>query len=309
MPQQNSLFTLINPGIDVPEGLHLLVAISGFTDAGSTVSQLTSHILANLEYETLAIFDNDQLLDYRSRRPVMYFEQDHIQEYLPAKISLHLVRDEVGNHFLFLNGYEPDFKWEAFAGAVEKLFALYEIKDMTWLHAISFPIPHTKPIGIAISGNQQDVIDKYSEWKPKTHIPGNIVHLLEYRLSQAGFPCTGFVLLVPHYLNDSEYPQAAVAGLELISGHIGIVFPTDDLRDEGVEFLKNLTTQVAENPDFAQMIAGLEHSFQTNRASNGMGAVRPKDQNVIDADQIAAELEGYLASRQKNNKEGDEEQD
>jgi hypothetical protein len=309
MAQQNELFTLVNTDVDVPDGLHLLAAISGFTDAGSSMQQVSQHILGNLDYETIAIFDNDELLDYRSRRPVMFFEQDHIEDYQPASLSLHLVKDEVGTQFLFLNGYEPDFKWEAFASSIEVLFSYFGIRDMTWLHAIPFPIPHTRPVGVTVSGNQKNVIAKYSEWKPRTQVPGNIMHLLEFRLTQADIPSTGFVLLVPHYLSDSEYPQAAVSGLELISSHLGLVFPTDELRDEGVAFTRRITQQMSENQELNRMVESLETSFQSDKAANGMGAVKPREREIPDADQIAAELEGYLASHQKNKLDNDEDRD
>jgi hypothetical protein len=309
MAQQNELFTLVNKDVDVPDGLHLLAAISGFTDAGSSMQQVSQHILGNLVYETIAIFDNDELLDYRSRRPVMFFEQDHIEDYQPASLSLHLVKDEVGTQFLFLNGYEPDFKWEAFASSIEVLFSYFGIRDMTWLHAIPFPIPHTRPVGVTVSGNQKNVIAKYSEWKPRTQVPGNIMHLLEFRLTQADIPSTGFVLLVPHYLSDSEYPLAAVSGLELISSHLGLVFPTDELRDEGVAFTRRITQQMSENQELNRMVESLETSFQSDKAANGMGAVKPREREIPDADQIAAELEGYLASHQKNKLDNDEDRD
>jgi hypothetical protein len=309
MPQQNPLFSLVNTEIDVPEGLPMLAAISGFTDAGSALQQVAEHILGNLEFSTIVVFDNDQLLDYRSRRPVMYFEQDHIEDYQPASLTISLVKDEVGTQFLFLNGYEPDFKWESFASAIETLFALYGISSLTWLHAIPFPIPHTRPVGVTVSGNQPDVIARFSEWKPRTQVPGNIMHLLEYRLSEAGIPTTGFVLLVPHYLSDSQFPQAAVSGLELISGHLGLVFPTDELRDEGVAFIRRITKQMEENAELAGMVQNLETSFKSERANSGMGAVKSPEREIPDADQIAAELEGYLASHQKNKLENEEDRD
>ena len=110
--------------------------------------------------------------------------------------------------------------WEAFADAIEEIFDYFDIADLTWVHSIPFPIPHTRPVGITVSGNQRSVIDKYSEWKPRTAVPGNIMHLLEHRLTRAGYPSTGFVLLVPHYLSDSEYPAAAVTAFEMQIGMV-----------------------------------------------------------------------------------------
>jgi len=135
------------------------------------------------------------------------------------------------------------------------------------------------------------------------------MHLLEYRLTQANIPSTGFVLLIPHYLSDSEFPQAAVAGFELISSHLNLVFPTDDIRDEGDAFLRRITAQMAENQDLARMVQGLETSFQNERSANGLGSVKPRERAIPDADEIAAELEGYLASHQKNKQENEEDQD
>jgi hypothetical protein len=309
MAESEKLYKYLNWDVEVPEGLHMLAAISGFTDAGSSMQQVSQHILGNLEHVTLVAFDNDQLLDYRSRRPVMFFEQDHISDYQPPSLGIHLVWDEVGTPFLFLNGYEPDFRWDAFAETIVDLFEHFQVKDMTWLHSIPFPIPHTRPVGITVSGNQQSVIDKYSEWRPRTQVPGNVLHLLEFQLTRAGYPSTGFVLLIPHYISESEYPQAAVTAFELISSHLSLVFPTDDLRDESVAFLRRLNQEISEKPELARMIEGLEKSFQSEKASNGMGAVKPRQSEVPDAEEIAAELEGYLAQRQKNKNENEEEED
>jgi len=309
MAESNKLYKYLNRDIEVPEGLPMLAAISGFTDAGSSMQQVSQHILANLDHVTLVAFDNDQLLDYRSRRPVMFFEQDHISDYQPPSLGVFLVWDEVGNPFLFLNGYEPDFQWDAFADSVIELFEYFNVKDMTWLHSIPFPIPHTRPVGVTVSGNQQSVIDKYSEWRPRTQVPGNVLHLLEFQLTRAGYSSTGFVLLVPHYISDSEYPQAAVTAFELISSHLSLVFPTDDLRDEGVAFIRRLNQEIAEKPELARMIEGLEKSFQSEKSANGMGAVKPRQNEVPDAEEIAAELEGYLAQHQKNKSENEEDED
>jgi len=56
-------------------------------------------------------------------------------------------------------------------------------------------------------------------------------------------------------------------------------------------------------------VEGLETSFQNERSANGLGAIKPKEREIPGADEIAAELEDYLASHQKNKLENDEDQD
>jgi hypothetical protein len=57
------------------------------------------------------------------------------------------------------------------------------------------------------------------------------------------------------------------------------------------------------------MVQNLESSFQNERSANGMGSVKPRERAIPDADEIAAELEDYLASHQKNKIDNEEDQD
>lgn len=300
MNHRDRLYAYLDGFIDTPKGLHLLAGLTGFTDAGSTLNQVADHIFANLEHELIVEFSNDELLDYRSRRPVMFFERDHIDAYEPAVLGIYLVYDEANQPFLYLHGYEPDFKWDSFSRAITELVLELEIADFTWVHSIPFPIPHTRPVGVTVSGNRLEIIDAVSEWKPQTQVPGNVLHLLEYRLSEIGMPTVGFVMLVPHYLSDSEYPQSAVKAFEQISAATGLIFPTDALRDEGVDFQRKISDQVSKNDELAKLIANLEHGY-TNEVMGPIKAPISKPPTKIPtAEEIAAELEGYLATRRKN---------
>jgi hypothetical protein len=297
------LFTIHDVGTEVTLGLHRIGGLSGFTDAGSTVSQFADQIFGNLGHKLLISFNNDELLDYRSRRPVMYFEKDHIESYEPAVLGIYLVWDEARQPFLYLHGYEPDFRWEAFSEAMAFLIDFYSVSDFTWVHAIPFPIPHTRSVGVTVSGNRKDLIEQTSEWRPQTQVPGNVLHLLEYRFAADEIPTAGYVLLVPHYLAESEYPQAAVTAFEQVTMATGLVFPTDDLRDDNVRFLGKLNAQVQENEELANMISNLEQGYLNEKSGPNQAPIRKPDSKVPNADEIAAELEDYLASRRKNSPE------
>jgi predicted ATP-grasp superfamily ATP-dependent carboligase len=278
----------------------MVALLTGFSDSGATVQQLSEHLFANLENEVVIKFDNDELLDYRSRRPILYFEKDHIDSYEPATLAIYLMKDEADQPFLLLEGYEPDMKWESFANAIVEIAEAHEISSFTWVHAIPFPIPHTRATGVTVSGNRKEMIDRFSEWKPQTQVPGNIVHLLEYRLIEAGFSVAGFVLLVPHYLADNEVPKSALSGLELITAATGLVFPSDDLRDRANAFDSKVNTQVQDNPELSKLIQTLEQGYANGETAPARAPLgRPAGQPPS-ADQIADELEKYLANLRRN---------
>ena len=300
MTHSRQLFEFKDEFADVPKGLHLIAGLTGFTDAGSTLNLVADHIFANLSTQLVVQFKNDELLDYRSRRPVMFFERDHIEHYEPAVLGIYLVHDEANQPFLYLHGYEPDFKWEAFAEAVVDLVLDLEVEDFTWVHSIPFPIPHTRAVGVTVSGNRLDIIDAVSEWKPQTQVPGNVLHLLEYRLSEISLPTVGYVMLVPHYLSESEYPQSALVAFEHISSATGLVFPTDAIREDSVEFLTKLKTQLEKNEDLQKLVKNLEQGYASENIGPNRAPIEKPVAKMPTAEEIAAELEDYLAIRRRN---------
>ena len=290
-----------------PLGLPLVAMLTGFTDSGGTIAQLSEHLFAKLDSDLVVEFDNDELLDYRSRRPVLFFEKDHIESYEPASLGLYLMRDEAEQPFLLLEGYEPDMRWEAFSMAIVEIARKYEISGFTWVHSIPFPIPHTRPTGITVSGNRKDMIERFSEWKPQTQVPGNVIHLLEYRLGEAGFETSGFVLLVPHYLADNEVPKAALSGLELITAATGLVFPSDEIRERASAFEVKVNAQVQENAELGKMIQTLEQGYANPETGPVRAPIGKPAADPPSADQIADELEKYLANLRRNADSGSEE--
>jgi len=298
MNHPEDLYTLDGAAPDVPPGLHLVAGLTGFADAGAAVAQITQGFLDDPGAQLVAEFDPDVLLDYRARRPVITFDRDHISAIAPPRLTLHLLRDELGEPFLLLSGYEPDFQWNRFVRAVVDLAEDLRVADTTWVQSIPMPVPHTRPIGITVSGTRADLVESMSVWKPETEAPANVMHLIEHRLAELGRPVTGLVLLVPHYLSDTEYPDAAVTALAGIAAATGLIFPTDRLRELGRDFMARVDEQVAGNGELERLVHALEERHDTYMEGNPIGSpLTGVDGEVPTADAIAAELERFLADR------------
>jgi hypothetical protein len=168
------------------------------------------------------------------------------------------------------------------------------------------PVPHTRPIGTTVSGNRADLIEQYSVWRPHTQVPANAMHLVEYRLQEIEHEVVGFVLLVPHYLADSEFPAAALAALESISSSTGLIFPTDHLREEGREFVAKIDEQVQTNEELSKLVTTLEQRYDSYMKDNALRSpLTDLEGELPTADEIAAELEEFLAYRRGTEEPGD----
>ncbi len=283
---------------DVPRGLPLVAGLTGFADAGGAVSQVNKYVFDTLETQRVGAFVNDLLIDYRARRPLFHFEETSLTSYEPPRLSLDLVKDELGTPFLFLSGYEPDFRWEQVSDTILDLIDDLAVESSSWVHAIPMPVPHTRSLGVTVSGNRDDITDALSVWRPTTSVPGTLMHLIEYRLQEMGHPTAGFVVLVPHYLADTEFPDAAVAALQSVSQATGLIFPTDALRESGRLFLQGIAEQVDDNHELRKLVDTLESRHDSYMEDNPLPSpLMGADGEIPNADDIAQELQDFLAKR------------
>jgi hypothetical protein len=298
MRDPGDLYELTADADLVPEGLHLVAGLTGFADAGGAVSQFTQYLRTTLDHSVIAAFDADVLLDYRARRPIIYFDQDHLTGYEPPALRLYLARDEIGQQFLLLAGFEPDFRWDQFTAAVLELARRFKVTSTTWVHAIPMPVPHTRPIGVTVSGNRSDLIESMSGWRPHTQVLANALHLVEFRLQESGASVVGFVLLVPHYLADTEFPSTALSALESTSAATGLIFPSDQLREQNRDFVARINEQVHDNPELARLVGTLEERYDAYMEGSTLRSPLTDEAGELpSADEIAAELENFLATR------------
>lgn len=297
MPLPASLYEHVVAAPPVPAGLPLVIALTGFTDAGSAVSRTIEYFRDELHPAPVAVFVNDVLLDYRARRPLISFDEDHLTDFTPPRLELSLAHDVEGRPFLLLAGYEPDFAWDAFTESVLTFARSFQVATVTWVHSIPMPVPHTRPIGTTVSGTRSELTEAHSVWRPHTQVPATVGHYLEYRFQAAGVPVAGFVLLVPHYLGDTEYPAAALAALDALTVATGLTFSGDEIRDENREYLEKVEEQVGGNDELTRMVQNLEERYDSYMAGSTRATPIIHTGDLPSADELAAELERFLATR------------
>lgn len=279
-------------------GLNLLMSFTGASDAGHVITQISGELADNLAAEPVAIFDIDQLVDYRSRRPRMTFSEDHLSDYRAPSLVLYRMIDALGKPFLFLTGNEPDLQWDRFSLAISGLVRRLDVNLTAWVHSVPMPVPHTRPIGVTVHGNRPELIEGISAWKSTVEIPSAIGHLLEFRLAEQGRNVVGYAIHVPHYLADAEYPPAAVAGLEYLGAAASLMLPSERLREAGRAVERQITEQVEGSAEVTAVVANLEKQYDEHSDGVSPRSLLAGDNDELpDADELGAAVEAYLASR------------
>jgi proteasome assembly chaperone (PAC2) family protein len=284
----------------------MLHYLEGFIDAGNAGRLLAEHLLRNFSRETVARFDADRLLDYRSRRPLMIYDNSHWESYETPEIALHLLRDAGGRAFLLLSGPEPDHEWKLFTEAVLDVSARLGAGLAVSFLGIPAGIPHTRTLGVIAHATRADLISGHQRLPSRIQVPGSVPALLELRLGEAGRDALGFAVQVPHYLAQAVYPAAALALLGSVTAATGLELPDAELREASERTTEAIDRQVAESAEVAELVRALEQQYDTAAETQGdqrldaeAGAgLLAEGEPMPTADEIAAQFERFLAENQ-----------
>ncbi|ABS02997.1 proteasome assembly chaperone family protein [Kineococcus radiotolerans] len=280
----------------------LVVALSGFIDAGNAVRLSVEHLLATCRHEVVATFDVDQLHDYRARRPTMTFGGQDWQDYEPPRLQVHRVHDEDGSSLLLLTGPEPDVQWERFTAAVWQLADELGVGATIVLSAAPTAVPHTRPSGVTASASRPELLDGYRTWDVEAQVPGHASALLHLRGSQQGRDVLSVLAHVPHYLAGNDYPDAAAVLVRTLSGATGVGIPVQSLQEAASRTRVEVDRQITESPEAASVVEALEEQYdaigEEGRGTGAASAFLPT------ADELGEEFERFLAG-QEDEPDGD----
>lgn len=275
----------------------LVHAVRGFMDAGSAGQLAVEHLVEELPHARLATFDADQLVDYRSRRPTMTFDGTTWTGYDAPELVVDLVRDAEGVPFLLLHGHEPDVQWERYVAAVQQLVERFDVPLTVGLHGIPMGLPHTRPVSVTAHATRAELVADHPSWFGTVQVPASASALLELRLGEAGHDAMGFAVHVPHYLAQSQFPRATIAGLHAVERATGLDLRTGELEAAATDATLEIERQVAQSDEVRQLVSALEEQYDSFTRSSGRASLLAQTADLPTADELGAQFERFLAQQ------------
>jgi hypothetical protein len=288
---------------DVPElegldgRLTMIQVLDGFLDAGNAAARAARHLVeVSAAAPVVATFDVDAFHDYRARRPAISFVRDHYEDYDAPRLVVRLLHDAGGTPYLLLSGPEPDNRWEAFARAVREVVERFGVTNVISLGSVPMAVPHTRPLTITHHANNPDLITEQSQWSGEIRVPSSAQALVEVRLGEWGHDAQGFVVHIPHYVAQLDYPLAAAALLEKaeIAGRLTI--DLTELRFEAEERATEIARYLADHEEVGEVVEALERQYDTfARAEETGSSLLAGDQPLPTGEELGREFERFLA--------------
>ena len=276
----------------------LVHLVRGFIDAGNAGQVAADHLLSRFGSARLATFDVDELLDYRSRRPAMTFDQATWSDYEEPELVVDVVRDAEDIPFLLLHGVEPDVQWERYVAAVRQIIERFDVPLSVGVHGIPMGVPHSRPLGVTAHATRSELVEDHVSWFGTVQVPASASALLEYRLGRWGHDAMGFAVHVPHYLAQSAYPQASLTALQHVQRVTALELDPTGLEAAAREATAEVDRQVAKSEDVAAVVRALEEQYDSFSRAVGRTNLLAESADLPTADELGAEFERFLSQQQ-----------
>lgn len=284
-------------------GVSLIIALQGYADAGQAVTLASEHLQAALDHHVIANFHSDELIDYRSRRPLVTIDQNSIADFERFGLTMQVMHDAKGRSFLLLSGPEPDLRWDAFSNVIVELIERFQVTQTICLYSAPMAVPHTRPMIVSAHGNIAEILQTYHTLDSKFQIPGAVSLLIEKKLQDKHLPFAGITAHVPHYLATTSYPLATLRLLSSVEETAGISIPLESLEQDVDNVAKQVQEQVGQSAEIVSVVELLEQQYdesleqleQARSAQKALEAEEKDPKHMPSGEELGEEFERFLA--------------
>jgi proteasome assembly chaperone (PAC2) family protein len=272
----------------------LLVAFTGWNDAGEAASQAVKTIAESWQAEPIADIDPEEFFDFQTTRPHVRLVEGGMREIDWPTNELSWASTP-GGDVLLLSGTEPQLRWRTFTGAIAALAERLNVRLAIALGALLADVAHNRPVPIIGTGTDQRLIDRFSLQRSKYEGPTGIVGVLHDTFANAGIPSASLWAAVPAYLPGAASPKAALALVERCAGIIGSPVDVSDLATAAYEYEREVDSVVANDDELQAYMARLDaytddddddDTEETEEAVAGT--------ETLTAEELVREVERYL---------------
>lgn len=271
-------FELVSePALDAPV---LVAAFDGWVNAGDAGTGAAEYLIGG--GEAVAVFDPDDLFDYRDTRPAQSFSEGVVRSLDWPSVSM-AHRNVGGRDLLVISGTEPSLRWRSFSGVVADLAERFSVSEFLALGGIPWAAPHTRPVTLITTGSAPHRIPERTDHpEGELTVPGSIVGALELELIGRGVDTSGFWARVPNYLG-TPFVAASMALLERVDRHLGLGLDLTSIAADADSQRLHLDAIVEGRPEIRSMISQLEELVDDGSQASG--------------EQLASEIERFLRNR------------
>ena len=271
----------------------LVLAWSGWNDAGEAASQAVRSLISTLDAQLFATIDPEDYYDFTQARPLARYRDGEREIVWPSTEFFAARLPELPRDLILGAGVEPNHRWKSYMGAITELIGATQVELVVTLGAFAAPVPHTRPVAVRGSANASKLADRYQLHPSRYEGPTGVVGVFHDFCRQRGIDGISFWASVPHYLPGARNPMATRSLLEKFAELSGLTVNYEYLDKEIDGFQRRMRTAVEQNERLASYIRRLEE-VQGARAPADADVPPGAPLELPSAEGLIEELEDFL---------------
>lgn len=258
----------------------LLIAFSGWNDAGDAATAAIAHLKSTYPNVTLGTIDGEDYLDFQVNRPEVKNTAEGSIIIWPG-ITLTLLHQSERD-LILMSGPEPNFHWRAFTSEVLDFIRVCQLDMVVLLGAMLTDAPHSRPLPVSIRTSEPYLDESLgcepSNYEGPTGMPGVLTEAIE----AIGVPTVSLWVSVPHYVASPPNPKATQALILRLEEVLDISLDAGRLPELTALWEERISELVAADPEIAEYIKDLEEKRDRLQLPDSIG------------NDLADEFERYL---------------
>ncbi len=262
----------------------LVYAFEGWSDAGEAASTAIGATIRALGAEPVGELDPEPFYDFTETRPDVSIAGG-IRHISWPTTSISIYRAFDGNEFVFVEGPEPQLRWQEFASNIAEVAAELKTTSAISLGALVADVAHSRPTPVRSSSSTPELRRLYRLDAPVYEGPTGILTVLDAALAEHDIPTAALWASIPSYVPHATSPKAALALLEKVEDLADLRIDPDDLHEAAEAYEAQIDSLVSDDDETLAYVAELEQLYdQSVRTDSGRALVAEVEQFLREQD-------------------------
>jgi len=257
MPTVDALTIESRPELASPRTL--LMAFSGWSDAGSAATNAVQYVASQFGAAKFAAIDGEEFFDFTVQRPLVRLDDQQIRQLQWPGWEFSAARN-----FAFVTGPEPHLRWRTFCDLMMRVIEELGIERVALLGGFLAEVLYTDPVPLTGFASDPAFLERLKVSPTTYQGPTGIVGALADRIRRASLPIFSLWAAIPHYIAGTPNPRGTLALLLKLREWIELPIDTAPLETAAATFQSQLLEAVEGNAELSKYIRGLKKAERSH---------------------------------------------
>jgi proteasome assembly chaperone (PAC2) family protein len=274
----------------------LLLAFTGWNDAGTAATFAARFLLQRLAARKFADIDPETFYNFIEQRPTVRIKNGVREISWPTNEFSYVSDSSLSQDLIIGLGVEPHLRWRAYMDAVMHVVQACHVELVVMLGALLADVAYSRPVRVTGAASNSALANRLHLAVSKYEGPTGIVGALHDACRLKDLPSISIWANVPHYIAASPNVKASLAIVRRVLTLLDYSTDLSDLERAAAEFDKRVADVLASDPKVAEYVRRLEEREDEDDEDEQPGGLDA----LPSGEELIQELEQFLRDQRRD---------